>query len=568
MVTRTTAGKGKNQAASAVSMTGGVAIVEALIANGIDTVFGLPGAQLYPFFDALHRRSAEVRTYGARHEQTCGYMAFGYARSTGRPGVFAVVPGPGVLNAAAALCTAMGCNAPVLCLTGQVPRSFLGRGRGHLHELPDQIGTLRSFVKWGARIDRPADAPALVNEAFRQMLSGRPGPVVLEMCWDIMASSGAVVPLPAAAIPPPPAPSQCEVEAAAELLGGAKQPMIMTGSGAQHASAEILALAEALDAPVAAFRGGRGVVAEDHPLGLSSYAAWRLWPEVDVLVGIGSRLEMPYMRWADMMSLIDRPSAPPHLIRIDIDPGEMRRLVPHAPIVADAAKGARALLEAVNRRRKASNTSASRLARARIARIKADARRAIEKVQPQIAYLDVIREVLPRDGIVTSELSQVGFTSYFGYPVLAPRTYISEGFQGTLGFGFPSALGVKVAHPDRPVVCVTGDGGLMFAAQELATAAQEGIAVVTLVFNNNAYGNVLRDQQTGFANRVIGAQLTNPDFVKLANAFGIEAHRVASPDTLRPMLAKALRASMPVLIEVEVPQGSEASPWEFIHPKR
>ena len=156
-------------------MTGGMAIVEALIANGVDTVFGLPGAQLYPLFDALQQRSDRIRTVGARHEQACGYMAFGYARSTGRPGVYAVVPGPGVLNTSAALCTAFGCCAPVLCITGQVPSAFLGRGRGHLHELPDQLATLRTLTKWAARIERPADAPEIVNEAFRQMLSGRPG---------------------------------------------------------------------------------------------------------------------------------------------------------------------------------------------------------------------------------------------------------------------------------------------------------------------------------------------------------------------------------------------------------
>src|SRR5262245_46731360 len=220
--------------AKAGTTTGGMAIVEALIANGVDTVFGLPGAQLYPLFDALQQRGDRVRTVGARHEQACGYMAFGYARSTGRPGVYAVVPGPGVLNTTAALCTAYGCCAPVLCVTGQVPSAFLGRGRGHLHELPDQLATLRTLVKWAARIERPADAPEAINEAFRQRLSGRPGPVAVEMAWDTMASSAFVEPLGAAVMPRLPAPSPLEVEAAAKLLAAAKRPIIMTGSGAQH----------------------------------------------------------------------------------------------------------------------------------------------------------------------------------------------------------------------------------------------------------------------------------------------------------------------------------------------
>ena len=251
-------------------------------------------------------------------------------------------------------------------------------------------------------------------------------------------------------------------------------------------------------------------------------------------------------------------------MRIDIDPVEMRRLVPHAAVVADAAEGARALLAAVGRLRAAPKSAETKAAKARIAAAKTRARAEIEKVQPQLAYLDVIRAALPADGIITTELSQVGFTSYFGYPVLAPRTYISEGFQGTLGFGFPTALGVKAAHPQTPVVCITGDGGFMFAAQELASAAQEKINLITLVFNNSAYGNVLRDQQTGFGGRIIGAALRNPDFRAFARSFGVEAHRVESPEALAPVLARALKAQKPVLIEIAVAQGSEVSPWEFI----
>ena len=543
-------------------MTGGMAIVEALIANGVDTVFGLPGAQLYALFDALQQRRDALRTVGARHEQACGYMAFGYARSSGRPGVYAVVPGPGLLNTTAALATALGCNTPVLCITGQVPSAFLDRGRGHLHELPDQLAALRSLVKWAARIERPDDAPPVIDEAFRQMLSGRPGPVAVEMAWDVMGSQAFVTPLAAAAISPAPAPSPSEVAAAAELLVAAQRPMIMTGSGAQHASAAVRALAEQLAAPVAAFRGGRGVLAEDHELGLSSYAAFRLWPETDALIGIGTRLEMPYMRWTGMMALVDRPSPPPHLLRIDIDPAEMRRLVPHAGIVADADAGTRALLAAVRRAQRRTSASAIAAWRGRIALAKAAVRTEIEQVQPQLAYLDVIRELLPRNGFFVGELSQVGFTSYFGYPVYAPRTYVSEGYQGTLGFGFPSALGVKIAHPDRVVISVTGDGGFMFGVQELATAVQERIGLVTLLFN------MLRDQRTNFANRINGALLDNPDFMLLARAFGVEGHRVASPDELRPVLRQAIAANAPVLIEVMVPQDSEVSPWAFIHPRR
>ncbi len=320
-------------------ISGGEAIVRALIANDVDTVFGLPGAQMYPFFDALQVHEKTIRTIGARHEQACGYMAFGYARSTGRPGVFAVVPGPGMLNASAAMVTALGCCAPVMCITGQVPSAFLGRGRGHLHEIPDQLATMRTITKWSARIERAADVPAVMAEAFRQMLSGRPGPVAIEMAWDMMAAQGFVPQFNRAEIPAVPPPSPDEIEKAADLLAAAERPMIMTGSGAQGASKSVLALAEAIHAPVAAFRGGRGVVPEDHVLGISSYAAWKLWPKTDLLVGIGTRLEMPTMRWTGMMTMYDRLPGPQKLIRIDIDPAEMHRLIPDAAVVADADAG-------------------------------------------------------------------------------------------------------------------------------------------------------------------------------------------------------------------------------------
>lgn len=548
-------------ASSTTRMTGGDAIVDALLANGVDTLFGLPGAQMYPLFDALQRRGDRIATIGTRHEQACGYMAFGYARSTGRPGVFSVVPGPGVLNTMAALCTAWGCNAPVLCITGQVPTPFIGRGRGHLHELPDQLGTLRSLAKWAARIEHVADAPAVIAEAFRTMLSGRPGPVVVEMAWDVMARSEMVPPAITAIIPAAPPPSSDEIAAAAALLRGAKRPMIMVGSGAQHASAEILALAETLGAPVAAFRGGRGVVPEDHPLGLSSHAAWRLWPDCDALIGIGTRLEMPYMRWSGMMTLVDAPTAPPHLIRIDIDPVEMRRLRPHAGIVADAAAGADALCLALSGRG-ASDAGAA------IATAKRDAAAAVAEIKPHAGFLAVIRDVLPRDGFLVEELCQTGFTSYFAYPVLAPRTYVSPGFQGTLGCGFMSALGVKVAHPDQPVVSITGDGGFMFGVQEMATAVQYGIGLITVLFNNGAYGNVLRDQQTTFGGRLIGSELRNPDFQALAASFGVSSTRVYDAAGFEAALRAAVAAGGPTLIEVMVDRTREMSPWPLIHPQR
>lgn len=535
--------------------TGGEAIVDSITAHGIDTVFGLPGAQIYGLFDAFHR--ADVRVIGARHEQTCGYMAFGYARATGRPAAFSVVPGPGVLNASAALLTAFGCNEPVLCLTGQVPTPFLDRGRGHLHEMPDQLGTIRGFVKWAERINHPGYAPTRVATAFQQMLSGRRGPAALEMPWDVFTQRCDVEPAaPLAPLSPPP-PDADAIAAAARLIAASKRPMIFVGPGAIDAADAILELAETLDAPVVAFRSGRGIVSNAHELGLTMAAAYHLWPATDLAIGIGTRMELPGWRW---------PYQPAGLktIRIDIDPVEMRRVPAQAGIVADANAATAALLAAVQKH--GFSKSAGRRDDIRNARTRAE--KDIQTIQPQMAYLDILRAVLPDNAIVTDELSQVGFASWYGFPVYQPRTYLTSGYQGTLGSGFPTALGAKVAHPDRPVVAITGDGGFMFAVQELATAAQYNIGVITLVFNNNAYGNVRRDQLQVFDGRTIASDLVNPDFVKLAESFGVTASRVTAPSGFRAALEAALKHGGPHLIEIEVPRDSETSPWAFIHPPK
>lgn len=542
--------------------SGGAAIAAAARANGMTTIFGVPGVQIYPLFDALH--GTDVAVIVPRHEQAAAYMAMGYAKSTGKTGVFTVVPGPGVLNASAALCTAMGNCAPVVCLTGQVPSSFLGRGRGHLHELADQAATLRTLIKDAWRIDSASDASRAVNRAFRTAAGGRPGPVALEMCWDTMAAPAGVVIEPPEPELPEPAVDERALDAAVALLAAAKRPMIMCGAGAQHAPREVALLAETLQAPVTAFRSGRGVVPEDHALGVASVAARELWDDVDVLVGVGSRLEMPYMRWGDSMRYERKPSHGPKLIRIDIDPEEMRRFEPDVGVVADSATACRLLAERLRGR-----VAPSRTRVAEIAAAKRVAEAAIERIQPQTAFLRAIRAALPRDGLLVPELSQVGFTTYTGaFPVLAPRTYISEGFQGTLGFGFPTALGVKVANPSKAVVAVTGDGGFMFGVQELATAAQYGIALVTIVFNNNSFANVLRDQQLQFGGRTLGSRLHNPDFVRLAESFGVAARRVKEPHELQRVLEAELAAGRPALIEVPIEAGVERSPWPLIHMRK
>jgi acetolactate synthase I/II/III large subunit len=535
-------------------MSAAQAIVDSLIAHGVDTIFGIPGVHTYELFDALYERRREIRFIGTRHEQGAAYMAYGYAKSTGRVGVYTCVPGPGVLNTTAALCTAYAANASVLCLTSEIPAGDIGRGFGILHELPDQLATLRTLTKWSERIDHPTQAPQIIAEAFKRMTSGRPGPVAIECPWDTLGLTALIErSAPGQALPPPPA-DPVAVENAVELIRTSKRPMIMVGGGAVDAAPEIAQLAELIQAPVTAHRSGRGIVAEDTAYGLGLAAAYIAWRDTDLLIAIGTRMELQYLRWRKM---------PAHLkiVRIDIDPREMIRRPCDVGIVTDAVHGVRALNASL------AKSDLSVLPRAAaLASFKLQARADYESVQPQVAYLDVIRDALPRDGFFVEEICQVGFTARYALPAYLPRTYVSCGYQDNLGFGFMTALGVTLANPGKVVISVCGDGGFMFGVQELATAVHHQIKLITIVFNNRGFGNVLRDQRLAFNGHLIGESLTNPDFVKLAESFGAAAYQASTPAALKVALRAAITDSGPVLIEVPSEPGAEASPWPFLHP--
>ena len=464
-----------------IQMNTGDAIVQSLLLHDVDTFFGIPGCRRIRFSMPCVG-PASVSGFSPRGtEQTTAYMAFGYAKSTGKVGVYSVVPGPGVLNTTAALCSAYGASTPVVCITGQVPSAYIGSGMGHVHELPDQLATLRTLTKWAARIEHPAQAPALVAEAFRQALSGRPRPVALEIPWDTLAASAPVEMVPPAARYPVIQPDPERINKAAELLRNAKNPIIMVGGGAVDAPEEVLALAEMLQAPVVSHRSGRGVVSDEHYLGFNLAAGFKRLEQADVLVAVGSRLQLLWTGWG----------WPQHfpglkLINIDIDPLQAVRLKPAVGIAGDAKESIRELLAALER---VGSPRPSR--REEFEAAKQSAWCEIQQIRPQIDFLGAIRRVLPREGLFVEEVCQAGFTSFYGFPVYAPRTYITCGSQATLGFGYPTALGVKVGNPHKAVVSIAGDGGFQFGLQDLATAVQYGINVVVIVFNNRSYGNVM-----------------------------------------------------------------------------
>jgi len=527
-----------------IEATGGEALALQLAEEGVRHIFGIPGVQLDYAMDGLAQVSDKIQFIGTRHEQTAAYMADGYARSSGDIGVCMVVPGPGLLNASAALATAYACSSPVLCITGQIPSSAIGRGLGMLHEVPNQSRILDSVTKWHALARTPSEIPGLVREAVQQLGSGRPRPVAIEIPPDVLAARA-----PLELVDPkfgqgraPTEPDLHAVAKAAELLRGASHPMIWAGWGVQAADASdsLRELAEALDAPVIMSRTGNGSLPGDHYLAFTTLSGRRVLPACDVLLVIGSRF----------LTLKGSPIATAQGTKVilvnadETDLGEPRN--PEVAIHGDADVTIRAITELLGGfARERSHDSSLDAARSWAAA-------QFASIQPQQALLSALRAALPRDGILISELTQVGYAARVGFPAYTPRSIISPGYQGTLGYGFPTALGVKMAHPDRGVIGITGDGGFGWGMAELATAKKYNIGLVTVVFNDGAFGNVRRTQKDDFESRYIATDLVNPDYLALAAAFGITGYRANSPDDLRTMAIEALGKDEPALIEVPV----------------
>nr|WP_294506417.1 thiamine pyrophosphate-dependent enzyme [uncultured Rhodopila sp.] len=529
-------------------LTTAEAVLETLLGHGIDTLFALPGVHNDHLFDAAHKAQDRLRVIHPRHEQTAAYMALGAALVTGKPQAFAVVPGPGILNASAALLLAYGMGAPVIALVGQIPSFAIDQGHGHLHEIHDQIGLLRHITKHAERIRSPQEASHKTALAITEATSGRQGPVALECAIDTWGHAAELTLSAPIGITPPRADPQT-IKAAADILCRAERPLISVGGGALDAGPAVQAVAELLHAPVSSFRRGRGTIPTDHPLAVSFTEGHALWQTADAVLAIGTRLYWQQGNWG----VDDRLP----IIRLDIDPDEINRLrKPAVGLLGDAAATLRALAEELAARDHvwqpnphlpaAKQAFADRLSRH----------------EPPMAYLRAIRAALPPDGIYVEDVTQIGFASRLAFPVPGPRTYLSPGYQDTLGWGYGTALGAQAAAPGRKVVLVSGDGGFMFQAAELATAMHHDLPVVAVVFDDGAFGNVRRIQQQHFGNRLIASDLTNPDFVKFAESFGMAAFRATTPDALEDTLRQAFALNKPALIHV--PVGEMPSPWDMI----
>ena len=527
-------------------ITGGQAAVRSLIAHGVTDLFAVPGVQNDWFFNAIYDEGEPFDLYVARHEQGAAYMALGYAASTGRLGVLSVVPGPGLLNASAALATAYSMCAPVLALVGQIPGPIIDQGRGVLHEITDQASTVAPFTRWRGRADSPDDVSALIAEAIADVATGDRRPGYLEIPPNVLRSettAAACAPQTVEQEQPP----AVAIEAAAALLASARSPMIVVGVGGADVAAEVIELAERLGAPVVSHRSGRGVVPSEHPLSIPFTVGRELWTEVDVLISIGSRALMQLAEWGFDEDL--------RQVWINPDAEAAHRLAsPDVSIEARAQETLPLLLERLGQGPPADTSHL-------------DAHHethhdAMAQLEPQRSYLQAVERAVGPDGFFVTDLTQVGYVSRMSYGVSKPRHYLYPGYMGTLGWAFATALGVKVANPGAPVVATCGDGGFMFTANELATAVRYGISTVTVVFEDSKFGNVQLMQRDDYGGRVHATDLTNPDFVAFTKSFGAHAERVDGPAALQGRIEANLDRVGPTVLVV--PQGDWPSPWPLL----
>ena len=535
----------------AVSMTGGQALVGQLIEEGVTDLFGIPGVQLDWAVDALREAAARIRYIVPRHEQATSYMADGYARTTGREGVCMVVPGPGVLNALSGLATAYACNSPVLCIAGQIPSHAIGKGLGLLHELPDQSRILKSLTKWHALASSPADIPALVHEAFVRLRSGRPRPVAIELPPDVLQATATLSFLSRAAKAPM-LPKAASIAEAAAWLTKARFPVIQAGGGcsAANAGAAVQALAEKLQAPVIMTEGGRGTLGDGHALALSALGGRVLLPRADVVVVIGSR-------FVDATGNAWHTDQRTQFIYINVEPSDMQAPRQHGiEIIADAKLGTESLVAALP-------NDARPSAAGRVAKVRAWSAAQTDALEPQNSFIRALRRGMADDDILVSELTQVGYFANLAFPVYGARRFVTPGYQGTLGYGFNTALGAAVGNPDQRVVSISGDGGFGWGQQELATLARYRLNLTAVVFVDGRFGNVQRIQKRTFGAE-FATEVFSPDFDLLARSYDIFGITVESADALeRELIAAGLRGG-PALIAVRV--AEMPSPWALIHP--
>lgn len=529
--------------------------IATLEAHGVEVVFGVPGVHTLALYDALHDSS--IRHVLSRHEQGAGFMADGYARASGRPGVAIIITGPGITNVATPVGEAYADSSPVFVLSSNVERAYIDDMRGSLHDLKDQLGVMAAVTQWNARVTEAGRAASTVAEALQRLQSGRPLPVHVEIPLDVLdepvpdgrpATGRGAGPL---------RPNPELLVDAANRLRAARRPAIYCGGGAVSSPApdHILSIAERLGAPILTSIMGKGSVPEDHPLVLGALwepgnAVDNLLREADCLLVLGSKLGI------QATSTFKLP-LPHELIRVDVDPRELTlNARPSLPILGDAAlaaQGIEAILSGVDSRTPGFGPD-------RIGAARATARRTAFGAD-RLPYLAALRRAVPRDGVVAFDMTMISYAACGLFPTFVPRTFMFPSGYGTLGFALPAAIGAKIARPEAAVVCVVGDGGFQYTMEEVGAAVHHRVGLPIVIFNDSTYSAVKDAQGRERDGRFIAVDLVNPDYLKLADAYGIPGVRADSPEAMEQAITNALDLDLDLPTIIDVP----IEPWVTTH---
>jgi acetolactate synthase-1/2/3 large subunit len=549
-------------------MSGAKALIESLERQNVDVMFGILGGAVLPIYD--HLCKSKIRHILCRHEQGAAHAADGYARASGKAGVCMATSGPGATNLVTGIANAYMDSAPIIALTGQVPSTGINSsyiiGRDAFQEA-DIIGITTAITKHNFQLREAAEIPKCIKTAFYIATTGRPGPVLIDMpknvqteIADIDFSNGIQI----RGYKPTSNPHPLQIRKATELLAEAERPVILAGGGVitADASPELMQTAELLMAPVATTFMGKGAFPETHSLSLGSIGmhgnpvANKLLCEADVMLAVGTR-------FSDRATgKLDNFCAPTKKIQIDIDTAEIGKNIDvDIPIVADAKKALQALNERLTKQlKKKGITTWTKRVKEIKAQLNPPAKAGSKELKPK-ALLQELRKMLPEKAIITTEVGQNQMWAALYFSALKPRTFISSGGLGTMGFGFPAAIGAKVACPDRPVVDIAGDGSFRMTEQELGTSVTEDIPVIVIVLNNSVLGMVAQWQRMFFKGRYSAVKLGSvPDFVKLAEAYGAQGLRARSILEFTKAVKTALKSDVTTVIDVPISMEEDVVP--------
>lgn len=543
-------------------MSGGDALISSLEREGVEVIFGLPGVQMYGVVDAL-RRNKNIKMIVPRHEQATSYMADGYARASRGIGVAMVVPGPGLYNAAAGLSTAYSSNSRVLMIAGQIPRDTIGKDMGGLHEVNDQLETIKPVTKFQKRLLRPNEIPQGVSEAFSQLKNGRPRPVEIEMPPETMVESEDVQLLEASVFERD-QPDENSISEAVKLILAAKKPVIYAGTGVirSEAEEELKDLTELTNIPVVTSAAAKGVISDEHPNSLGSALTGEgqiknYLESCDLIIILGSRFAIRYPAAEDTKK-----------IQVEIDKSEIGKFHDDVlPVIGDAKVSINKISQGI----KAMGGTNLNSPTEDIKKIRKILDSGIEGLHPQHEILNSLREGMPRETISVWDMTQLGYYSRAAFKTYNTSSYFDSGYSGNLGWAFPTAIGAKVAKPNSPVVSVSGDGGFMYNVQELSTAVKYGINLVAVIFNDGYYGNVRRDLELDWGGDY-ETSFVNPDFAKMAETYGAKGITVDDPTKVNEAIEEGLAANKPTLIDVNMIDTNEVprpfagrAPWTLPH---